>query len=73
VADATWEEPLLAQVSQIDLSDATIAAVVAALGSGERPIALDRGRIDRQMRSSPSIMRLVHRRRRLSSSADRAS
>ncbi len=50
LADATWEEPILAQLAGIELGDATIAAVVAALASTEPPVTLDRARIDRQIR-----------------------
>ena len=48
--DATWELPVLAQVAELDLGNSTIAAVVAALGSTERPVTIYRGRIERQMR-----------------------
>jgi len=48
--DETWEEPILAQVEDIELGDGTLAAVVRALGSAPRPIAIDRARIERQMR-----------------------
>ena len=34
----------------IDVDDATLARVVAAVGSGLRPVAIDRGRIERRMR-----------------------
>lgn len=50
LADATWEAPILAQVSAIQLDTATIAGVVAALGSTQRPVAIDRARLERQMR-----------------------
>jgi hypothetical protein len=43
-------DPILAQVASIQLDNATIASVVAALGSDHRPVALDRVRIERQMR-----------------------
>jgi hypothetical protein len=46
----TWEEPILAQMGGIELDDGVIARVVAALGSTVRPIAIDRSRIERQMR-----------------------
>ena len=46
----TWEEPVLAQLSGIELNDGVIAGVVAALGSAVRPVAMDRSRIERQMR-----------------------
>jgi hypothetical protein len=48
--DETWEEPILAQVGAIELDAATIGAVVAALGGAPRPVAIDRARIDRQIR-----------------------
>ena len=50
LADATWEDPVLAQVGGIELDNATIAQVVAVLGSTQRPVAIDRARIERQMR-----------------------
>ena len=50
LGDEVWEEPILAQLEGIELDDATIAAVVAGLGSGPRPVTLDRARIDRQIR-----------------------
>ena len=48
--DETWEVPILGQVQGIELDAATIGAVVAALGGAPRPVALDRARIDRQIR-----------------------
>ena len=45
-----WEEPVLAQLGEIELDDSVIARVVAALTSTVRPIAIDRTRIERQMR-----------------------
>jgi DNA invertase Pin-like site-specific DNA recombinase len=50
LVDATWEVPILAQVGGIELDNATIAQVVAVLGSTQRPIAIDRARFERQMR-----------------------
>ncbi len=38
LGDEVWEEPILAQLEGIELDDATIAAVVASLGSGPRPV-----------------------------------
>ena len=46
----TWETPILAQLGGIELDDGVIAGVVAALGSTVRPIAIDRSRIEHQMR-----------------------
>jgi len=48
--DVTWEAPVMAQVGGIELDAGTLAHVVAALGSGPRPLTIDRGRIERQMR-----------------------
>jgi DNA invertase Pin-like site-specific DNA recombinase len=49
LGDETWEAPVLAQVGGIELDNATIAQVVAALGSTKRPVAIDRARLERQM------------------------
>ena len=46
----TWEVPILGQLSGIEIDDGVIAVVVAALGSTVRPVAIDRSRIERQMR-----------------------
>ena len=47
-----WEFPVRAQVGGIEIDDGVIAVltVVAALGSARRPMAMDRSRIERQMR-----------------------
>jgi len=50
LADTIWEEPVLAQVAGIAVDDATIASVVAVLGSTKRPVEMDRARIDRRIR-----------------------
>jgi hypothetical protein len=50
LGDATWEAPVLAQVAGIALDEVTMASVVAALGSHQQPVAIDRARIDRQIR-----------------------
>jgi hypothetical protein len=50
LGDETWETPVLAQVAGMRLDDATIAGVVAALGGARQPIAIDRARVERQMR-----------------------
>ena len=50
LGDATWEAPVLAQVAGIAVDDVTMASVVAALGSNQQPVAIDRARIDRQIR-----------------------
>ena len=41
---------MLAQVAGIALDDATMASVVAALGSSQQPVEIDRARIERQIR-----------------------
>ena len=41
---------MLAQVAGIAVDDVTMASVVAALGSSQQPVAIDRARIDRQIR-----------------------
>ena len=46
----TWEEPILAQVGGIELDDGVTARVVAVLSSSVRPVAIDRSRIERQVR-----------------------
>ncbi|MEA2675413.1 MAG: hypothetical protein QOI92_2605 [Chloroflexota bacterium] len=48
--DATWEVPILAQLGGIERDNAMIAQVVAVLGSSQRPVAIDRTRIERQKR-----------------------
>ena len=50
LADETWEPAILGQLSSIALDDATIGAVVAALGSTRRPVAIGRGHVERQLR-----------------------
>ena len=50
LGDETWEAPVLAQVSGIELDDCVMVRGVAALGSAVRPVAIDRSRIERQMR-----------------------
>jgi len=48
--DETWKVPVLAQVARMTLDDGIIARAVAALGSPDRPVGLDRARIERLMR-----------------------
>ena len=50
LGDETWEAPVLAQVAGIALGEDTMASIVGALGSGRRPVALDKARIERQIR-----------------------
>ena len=48
--DATWEEPVLAQLGAIQLDAATIALGRRGASARASPVALDRARIERQMR-----------------------
>jgi DNA invertase Pin-like site-specific DNA recombinase len=50
LADATWEPAVLEQLASIRLDDAAIAAVVSTLTSRKRPLAIERGRVDRLLR-----------------------
>ncbi len=50
LGDETWEPAVLAQLSQVQLDEATMVAVVATMTADHRPIALDRARLDRQLR-----------------------
>jgi hypothetical protein len=51
LGDETWETPILAQVAEMRLDPATFAQVVAALGSNERPVTLDKARLKRQIKA----------------------
>ena len=48
--DEVWEEPVLAQLAEMRLDDATIAKVVATLTTAERPVTLDKLRLERELR-----------------------
>jgi hypothetical protein len=50
LAGDTWEAPINAQMAGLELNAQTIAEVVAALGSVDRPVKLDRARLDRAKR-----------------------
>ncbi len=50
LADATWEAPILAQVSGVTIDHATRAALVGVLAATRPPVPIDRARIERQMR-----------------------
>jgi hypothetical protein len=50
LGDETWEPAILDQVANIQLDGGTVAAVVAALGASAQPIAIERGRIERQIK-----------------------
>lgn len=51
LGDETWEVPILAQVAQMRLDPSTFTEVVAALSSNERPVSLDKARLERQIRA----------------------
>ena len=44
------ESAILDQLTNIRLDSDTIAAVVASLGASAQPIAIERGRVERQIR-----------------------
>ena len=48
--DEVWEAPVLAQAAAMHLDDASIVKVVAMLGAAERPVTLDKVRLERQLR-----------------------
>jgi hypothetical protein len=50
LAGDTWEAPINAQMAGLELDNATIAGVVEALGSADRPVKLDRARLERAKR-----------------------
>jgi hypothetical protein len=50
LAGDTWEAPINAQMAGLELGNGSIAAVVTALGSSDRPVRLDRARLERQKR-----------------------
>jgi hypothetical protein len=50
IAASTWEVPILAQLGSLRLDASTRAEIVAVLSAGERPVAMDRARLERQMR-----------------------
>ena len=46
----TWEAPVLAQLGSLRLDNAMRAEITAVLSAGERPVTMDRARLERQMR-----------------------
>jgi hypothetical protein len=50
IAASTWEAPVLAQIGSLRLDNTVRAQVVAVLSAGGRPVAMDRARLERQMR-----------------------
>ncbi len=47
---STWEIPVLAQLGSIRVDTAMRAQITAVLSAGDRPLTMDRARLDRQMR-----------------------
>lgn len=47
---ATWEAPVLAQLGSIRVDIAMRAQVTAVLSASDRPVTMDRARLERQMR-----------------------
>jgi hypothetical protein len=50
ISASTWETPILAQLGSIKLDGSVRAQIVAVLSAGERPVTMDRARLERQMR-----------------------
>src|SRR4051812_27683872 len=50
LGDETWEPAIVTQLGAVELSDAVVAGVVAALGSDRQPVTIERGRIERSLR-----------------------
>ena len=50
LGDETWEPAIKAQLAELRLDEALIAAVVAALNSPRRPVTIERARVERQLR-----------------------
>ena len=46
----TWEAPVLAQLGSLRVDSAMRAQITAVLSAGERPVTMDRARLERQMR-----------------------
>jgi hypothetical protein len=51
LGDETWDVPILAQVAQMSMDPATFSQVVSALASKERPVSLDKARLERQIKA----------------------
>ena len=50
ISASTWETPILDQLGSIKLDNSVRAQIVAVLSAGERPVTMDRARLERQMR-----------------------
>ena len=47
---STWEVPIVAQLGSLRVDNAMRAQITAVLSAGERPVTMDRARLERQMR-----------------------
>jgi hypothetical protein len=50
LAASTWEVPVLAQLGSLRVDNSMRAQISAVLSAGERPVTMDRARLERQMR-----------------------
>ena len=50
IAATTWEVPILAQLGSLRVDHAMRAQITAVLSAGDRPLTMDRARLERQMR-----------------------
>ena len=50
LAASTWEVPVLAQLGSLRVDNTMRAQITAVLSAGERPVTMDRARLERQMR-----------------------
>ena len=50
IAATTWEVPILAQLGSLRVDHAMRAEITAVLSAGDRPLTMDRARLERQMR-----------------------
>ncbi|MEX1171632.1 MAG: hypothetical protein WEG56_03360, partial [Chloroflexota bacterium] len=50
ISASTWETPILAQLGSIKLDNSVRAQIVAVLSAGERPVTMDRARLEREMK-----------------------
>lgn len=50
ISASTWEVPVMAQLGSLRLDNSVRAQIVEVLSAGERPVSMDRARLERQMR-----------------------
>jgi hypothetical protein len=50
ISASTWEVPVLAQLGSLRVDNAMRAQITAVLSVGDRPVTMDRARLERQMR-----------------------